>query len=431
VSVQVCCVCQQFEGRPKTKLTASGSGPRIAAEQRLPLYNILWIEINDGTSESRAEGASQQTSTTRQLVIHYAHPTSKDRLSVRQRKFLLPAASESSESTTQATRTFVSTIQSLAYGNAQPRRRAFVLVNPHAGPGGADKIWSNQVRPIFEAAHWQLDVIRTAYGGQAREIVRQLEIDKFDVIVPCSGDGLPHEVFNGLGDRPDTRQALEKIAVAHIPCGSGNALSLNLNGTHRPSLAALAIVKGVVAPMDLVSITQEVETDNGMKETKRSLSFLSQALGFVAELDLGTEHLRFLSDGRFAYGAIKQVVFDTPIYPVDLAVQTAIDGKEAIKAHYREYREKGPARVDEDEASHTLPWTKRERSSTVVDESGPSTPATEEGHPGTSGLPPLRYGTAADKLPHGWEMVPYDKIGLFYAGNVSRLALWLSSSHSC
>ena len=39
--------------------------------------------------------------------------------------------------------------------------------------------------------------------------------------------------------------------------------------------------------VDLCSVTQK---------DRKFLSFLSQAIGLMAELDLGTEHLRFMGD---------------------------------------------------------------------------------------------------------------------------------------
>lgn len=48
--------------------------------------------------------------------------------------------------------------------------------------------------------------------------------------------------------------------------------------------------------VDLFSITQG---------GKRSLSFMSQALGLMADLDLGTEHLRWMGDTRFMVGLLK------------------------------------------------------------------------------------------------------------------------------
>lgn len=47
---------------------------------------------------------------------------------------------------------------------------------------------------------------------------------------------------------------------------------------------------------DLFSLTQR---------GKRSLSFMSQALGLMADLDLDTEHLRWMGDARFFYGMIR------------------------------------------------------------------------------------------------------------------------------
>lgn len=78
----------------------------------------------------------------------------------------------------------------------------------------------------------------------------------FDIKVACSGDGLVHEIFNGLAERHDAGYALSKVAVCHVPCGSSNAMSCNLYGTQCPSFAASAIVKGRRTSINLMSITQ-------------------------------------------------------------------------------------------------------------------------------------------------------------------------------
>ena len=51
----------------------------------------------------------------------------------------------------------------------------------------------------------------------------------YDAIVTLSGDGLPHEVLNGLASRSDATKALD-IPVVPVPTGSANGFSLNLNG---------------------------------------------------------------------------------------------------------------------------------------------------------------------------------------------------------
>jgi sphingosine kinase len=355
---------------------------------RIPYYNILWAEI---------------TGDHRWLLIDYADQKHPHFLQVRHAKFAIPdlAAGQTPAGVGDHVAPWVDRLLDLAYSGSARRKRAWVLVNPHAGPGGADKLWETEAKPIFEAARMPMTVVRTAYSGEAVELAQKLNIDDYDIAVPCSGDGLPHEVFNGLAKRPDARRALSKIAVCHIPCGSGNAMSCNLYGTHRPSLAALAIVKGVPTPLDLVSVTHGNE---------RTISFLSQALGLIADLDLGTEHLRWMGAARFTYGFLR-LAMQRKTYPCDIAVKVEIDHKGDVKEHYRRQITGSTAETSQASKQSQVHADKQfEGSSSASDAVG-----SDDG----VGLPPLKYGTAMDKLPEGWELIPYEKLGSFYCGNVS------------
>ena len=271
-----------------------------------------------------------------------------------------------------------------AYGESQRRKRIKLLINPFSGRGSAQKWYLRDIEPIFAAARCEIDVERTAYSGHAVEIAENLDTDGYDVIASCSGDGLPHEVFNGLGKKPDARRALSKVAVVQLPCGSGNAMSWNLNGTDSTTLAALSIVKGIRTPIDLVSITQG---------SKRTLSFLSQAVGLVAEVDLGTERIRWMGSARFTYGFIVRILGKT-VYPADVAVKVEIPTKAAIREHYRE------------ELSNRSDFDSRREPNDTDNDS----------------LPSLKYGTIEQSLPSDWTMVPYDKLGNFYCGNMAFMA---------
>lgn len=103
----------------------------------------------------------------------------------------------------------------------------------------------------------------------------------------------------GLGNAQMQGKAFSKIAVAQVPCGSGNRLSHNLNGTGTVSKATLVIIKGIRKPLDLISITQG---------DRRILSFLSQATGTGAESDLATEPLRWMGDTRFKIGFLTRIL---------------------------------------------------------------------------------------------------------------------------
>src|SRR5947209_20525013 len=96
---------------------------------------------------------------------------------------------------------------------AQRAKRLKVLINPFGGSGMARKVFKNDVEQLLIAAHCEVDVEHTQHRGHGIEIAQNLDISKFDAVVCISGDGLPHEVFNGLGKRRDALQALRKIAV--------------------------------------------------------------------------------------------------------------------------------------------------------------------------------------------------------------------------
>ncbi|KAJ5217599.1 sphingosine kinase [Penicillium citrinum] len=255
-----------------------------------------------------------------------------------------------------------------AYGLAQRRKRLKVLVNPFCGSALTN--FRTYAAPIFAAAHCEVDLEETRHRGHASEIAEKIDLDSYDAIVCCSGDGLPYEVFNGLARRSDALNALSSVAVAMIPCGSGNAMAWNLFGTDDPSLAALGIVKGLEMPLDLASITQ------GERHT---VSFLSQSLGVLADSDLKTEHLRWMGDHRFIYGVIATIARNTK-YPCQLAFKSAGDEKRKIEKHPRRTRD------------------------------GPS-----------SSLP-LQYGTVLDDIPQDWEIMPREELASFYAGNMCIVA---------
>lgn len=332
----------------------------------IPAYNILWLEVSS-----------------RKLVIDYAAQPSKTSIKLETWTFDLESESEPENSELEK---FVSDVFAQAYRGSRLRMRALVLINPNSGPGGALHKWKNDVLPLLRAARMELEVETLQKGGEATKIVEKIDIEKYDTIMACSGDGTCHEIFNGLAKRPDAARALSRIAVSHIPCGSGNAMSCNLYGTHRAARAALAIIKGRVTPLDLVSITQG---------SRRFVSFLSQSLGMIAESDLGTENLRWMGGTRFEVGVLMRI-FRRQCYPCDLAVKVEIPDKKDIKAHYKQ-------RASE-KTAQDIPTING---------------ATDKD---SSGLPPLKYGTVQDALPEGWELVKHDKIGNFYCGNMAYMA---------
>ena len=288
----------------------------------------------------------------------------------------------------QNTSRWVSRLLHLAYRGSQPRKRIKVLVNPFGGQGKAQRLYTEDIEPILTAAHCQFDVERTQFQGHAVEIAEKLDIDAYDVVAACSGDGIPYEVFNGLGKRRDARRALSKIAVVQLPCGSGNGMSLNLNGTDSASMAACAVVKGIRTPLDLVSITQG---------DQRILSFMSQSFGIIAECDLDTDNLRWMGSARFTWGYLVRLL-GKKVYPCDIAVKVEVATKPQIRDHYR--NELGNRTSHNSRDDNEFQYSSHNY----------------------QGLPPLKYGTVNDPLPSTWSLLPAPKLGNFWTGNMPHMA---------
>ncbi|KAF2770978.1 hypothetical protein EJ03DRAFT_269657 [Teratosphaeria nubilosa] len=334
----------------------------------IPFYNVLWAELQDF-----------------EVSIQYAQPSGKKACRVGSVHYTV-----TDKSLHAHTKQWVQALMERAYpANVKRLKRMKVLINPFGGQGNAQKLWTTQMEPIIAAARCAVDVEKTTHRGHAVEIAEALDVDAYDVVACASGDGTPHEVFNGLAKQKEPRRALRKVAVALLPCGSGNAMSLNLNGTDSPSLAAVGIVKGVRTPLDLMAVTQGKQ---------RYYSFLSQAVGIIAESDLGTESLRWMGSFRFTWGILVRMLGKTT-YPAEVSVVAETSDKHAIRESY----------------CNTVSELEAAAAKQIHDiDSAQETSETD--------LPPLKYGTVLDPLPPAFETQDMPTLGNFYVGNM----YWMS-----
>jgi sphingosine kinase len=79
------------------------------------------------------------------------------------------------------------------------KRKVLVFINPFGGAGAAAANWLI-ARPMFELAGSRIEytVLETERRNHAFDYVQKMEIGIFDGIVSVSGDGLLHEIVNGL-----------------------------------------------------------------------------------------------------------------------------------------------------------------------------------------------------------------------------------------
>ncbi|KAF0045463.1 hypothetical protein F2P81_001992 [Scophthalmus maximus] len=196
-------------------------------------------------------------------------------------------------------------------------RRLLLLVNPFSGRGQAMQWCQTHILPMIREANISYNLIQTERQNHARELIREISLPEWDGIVIVSGDGLLHEVINGLMERPDWELAI-KIPVSILPCGSGNALAGSVNHhagydmcLREPLLlnCCFLLCRGGVRPMDLVSVTTSPAPSNNSRTAapKRLFSFLSVAWGFVSDVDIESERYRGLGSARFTLGTLVRI----------------------------------------------------------------------------------------------------------------------------
>ncbi|GAA5925890.1 diacylglycerol/lipid kinase family protein [Sporobolomyces koalae] len=254
-----------------------------------------------------------------------------------------------------------------AYAGVERSRKFHVVLNPIGGKGLAKRAWETAVQPVLDAAHVSYKVSLTGPPGSpthAYQLGLSHSPSEYDALISISGDGIVHELLNGLAAQPGRgRKALRETPIVVVPTGSGNALANSVVGNDRSGdwkACALVALKGNPIPIDLCSVTQQ--------GGKRIFSFLTQAFGLMADLDLGTEHLRFLGDFRFTLGYIKGAVTRRR-YPMKLQVLVESSSKNEIARRYNE------------NLAHP-----RETPSSIAAQNG-------------NEIPPLEYGYPDDPLP--------------------------------
>jgi YegS/Rv2252/BmrU family lipid kinase len=186
-------------------------------------------------------------------------------------------------------------------------KNSLMIVNPRGGTGRGIVILE-QVRPIFEAAGWKLDVRITDHAGHAEEIAGSVRLDEYAGLFVIGGDGSIHEVVNGLMKRGQPAA----VPLGFIPAGSGNTLHQHLHCTD-PLEAARRIVAGRVCPLDAVRVTMD-----------RQIVYCVDIVGWgaVADINGTAERLRFLGPIRYAVASLWHI-----LHARALKARVVLDGR--------------------------------------------------------------------------------------------------------
>lgn len=195
------------------------------------------------------------------------------------------------------------------------RRKVLILVNPVSGTGFSAQALERLCSILsVPGSGVEFEVCWTERPGHARDIAGSVDLS-FNCLVVIGGDGVAHEVANGLLARTDSAEAVAQIALAIVPTGSGNGLAKNLGiDPFDVDTAALTILHGRTLRIDAmqVSFASGPRSDSkGVGVSPADIlvhSLVSVSYGIISDVDRESERYRWMGSFRFTFVAFLQIL---------------------------------------------------------------------------------------------------------------------------
>lgn len=199
-------------------------------------------------------------------------------------------------------------LESTLAGFNRPRR-LLVFINPIGGKRLGHKIYVEQVQPLFELANIKADIIVTQRANHARDYLLEEGLEKIDGVISVGGDGMFHEVLNGLVTRAQHEAMLDStsqdfhpvplsIPIGIIPAGSTDAIAFCTTGNNDPVTSALHIILGDLQPLDVCCVKRKNEV--------LRYSVVMVAYGFFGDVMHDSEKLRWMGPKRYDVAGFKK-----------------------------------------------------------------------------------------------------------------------------
>lgn len=169
----------------------------------------------------------------------------------------------------------------------------------------------------------------TQYALHAWDLAeKELDLTQYSAIAVVGGDGLFHEVVNGLMKRPSSSiiNTINKLPVAFLPNGTGNDTVANFGVTSLDQ-ALEFLVKGETLQMDCNLLTMDAKSASEVpKEEWRDrarYSVGSSAVGFIAHVNKKASSLkRYIGGLAYSITGLKELLFNfEPIPKYDFEME--------------------------------------------------------------------------------------------------------------
>lgn len=138
--------------------------------------------------------------------------------------------------------------------------KTFVILNPISGVGRALKVWP-QIQKALRDGGLKFDAVQSNAPCHAISLAEQAKRDGYETIVAVGGDGIIHEIVNGIM-RATNGEAGGTLGV--IPVGSGNDFAKMIPLTPRDwQTAVQKILAGNTRWFDVGKITVDAQANCG------------------------------------------------------------------------------------------------------------------------------------------------------------------------
>ncbi|TKR92904.1 hypothetical protein L596_007470 [Steinernema carpocapsae] len=194
-------------------------------------------------------------------------------------------------------------------------KNLIIFINPFGGKGKAKQIYERQVKPLFEMAEINCELVLTERANHAFDVVTELAPEKWssiDGIVSVGGDGLFNEVLcsgvkraqieanKDIADINISSLATPPMRFGIIGAGSANSIVSSVHGIDDCPTAAIHIAIGSQCSVDVATVHE------GEKLLRISANAISY--GWLGDVLRDSERYRCMGPVRYQWSALRTTI---------------------------------------------------------------------------------------------------------------------------
>lgn len=163
------------------------------------------------------------------------------------------------------------------------------IVNPSSGRFNGLTIF-NKIKYLI---NHQYILIITTRRNDTQSLIKNLDPNKIKRIIGIGGDGTIKEILEAIIETKNN------YIFGHIPTGTGNGLAASILHKNNLPYTIENSLKPIINYQSNYIDIATVEINNSFHH-----SFLAISIGFISDLDINTEYLRFIGSYRYYIGSL-------------------------------------------------------------------------------------------------------------------------------